>query len=387
MKKILFIPHTLSTGGGSEKVLALLINQLSQYYHITVIERLEDIYPYQLPENVTKLPSMSFTKECLLKSQQRNYLFNTLMRRLLSIMTYLFPTLVYKYFIKGSYDIEISFNYLYPSLLVAKSLNKKSKKIMWVHGSIEDLDYNQYTVLKRILYYLYYKMQGRAFDKANAIIPISNNTLFSIQKLYPQFADKISLINNGYDFSEIKIKSEVFQIEKSNIYRLISVGRLDENKNPLLQLKALKKLLNKDVKVELLMLGEGELNTAIEKEIQILELENHVKLLGYISNPYPYIKSANVLLISSFSEGFPTVAVEALALGIPVVSTQVGGVKEVIVDGLNGCIVSSYDENEYTEAIEKVINFSTDKKTIEQSVAHLTKENWTRNVIQLIESN
>ena len=66
MKKILIIPFTISTGGGSEKVLYTLIEELSKHYQIDLIERLEcSTHPYQLPDNVRKLKSMSFTDKYL----------------------------------------------------------------------------------------------------------------------------------------------------------------------------------------------------------------------------------------------------------------------------------------------------------------------------------
>ena len=137
MKKILIIPFTISTGGGSEKVLYTLIEELSKHYQIDLIERLEcSTHPYQLPDNVRKLKSMSFTDKYL-QTYKGNRFLGHIHRILLSLLIFIFPKWIYKYYIHSRhYDFEISFNYLYTSYLVAHSPNSSSKKnyvVPWFH--------------------------------------------------------------------------------------------------------------------------------------------------------------------------------------------------------------------------------------------------------------
>lgn len=386
MKHILFICHTISTGGGSEKVLSMLINELSQYYNITLIERLEDVkQPTSLPGKVNKLKSMSFT-DARLNFLGKKRIVGRIWRFLLSVFIMTMPGRVYRKYIKGTYDYEISFNYLYSSALIANSRNRNSKKIMWIHGSIEDLKYAQYQGIKKLKYYFLYKMQKRAFDKADKIIPISVNTYKSILGIYPQYASKIEIIYNGYNFNEIKLKSKMFPVLRSQRFRLITVGRLDKNKNVRLQIETVCSLLERNIlDIELYIVGQGEEKQLLEKMAGTF-LERNIFFLGYQSNPYPYIKASDVLLLTSFSEGFPTVLVEAMCLGIPVITAKVGGVEELVKTGLNGYCLENYSVKELSKGLLYILNdFKKVSNDIIQSVSSYTLNSWTENVKNLLD--
>lgn len=108
MKHILFICHTISTGGGSEKVLSMLINELSQYYNITLIERLEDVkQPASLPAEVNRLRSMSFTDACL-KSLGKNCAVGRIWRFLLSV----FIMIIQVWFTENILRVHMTMKYL-----------------------------------------------------------------------------------------------------------------------------------------------------------------------------------------------------------------------------------------------------------------------------------
>lgn len=381
MQKILIIPFTLSTGGGSEKVLHILIEELAKYYQIDLIERLEcSTCKYKLPTNVNKLKSMSYSDKYLQDNNQNQFVGH-IHRIMLSLMIFTFPRWTYKHYIKShNYDFEISFNYLYTSYLIANSPNPQSKKIMWFHGSINDLEWNNYTGFKRCIYRALFKMQKNALRKADHIVPISINTRKSIEKLFPSVISKISMINNGYNFQRIEVLSnESPSIPKKEKYRLISIGRLDQNKNVILQLQALSILKRKNIQVELIIIGEGHERIALTNFINNHQLTEDIILTGFLQNPYPLLKTSDCLLVSSFSEGFPTVIVEALYLGVPVITTPVGGTEELIKEGENGYI-SDYDPEVYAKQIECLLLSPINKQDIHESIKHLTVEQWTKTI-------
>ena len=377
MKKILIIPFTMSKGGGAEKVLCILLEELSKYYQIDLIERLEcSTLQYTLPTNVHKLKSMSFSDKYL-RENNKNRIWGYIHRVLLSIMIFIFPRAVYKYYIKFcNYDYEISFNYLYTSYLIANSPNSSSKKIMWIHSSIEDLNWRTYHGLKKYMIKALFKMQKNAFKKADHIVPIYKNTQRSIEKLFPTVKFKLTLINNGYNFEHITTLSNTpLSIPKNEKYRLISIGRLDKNKNTILQLKVLSLLIQKDFPAELIIVGEGSEKNNLELYIHNNNLSNNVILTGFQNNPYPLLKSSDCLLVSSYAEGFPTVIVEALCLGVPVITTPVGGTEELIQEGGNGYI-TNYNPETYAQYIEKLLLLPQHKQDIQNSVKHLTAQQW-----------
>ena len=376
MKRILFITHTISMGGGAEKVLDTLIRELSSEYHIDILEWLEDtISPFHInTSTVNHIGSIAWTDRKA-NSLKRNVKINQFKHKLHVLINAFFPKLTYRYHIKNKYDYEISFNYLYTSLLIANSSNKDSKKIMWIHSSLDDLN-NETRSLK---YRIYRWIQHRAFNKANAIVAISRMTHNSIAKFQPETENKIHDIYNGYDFNEIYSKSEELKIERGNKFRLISIGRLESRKNVALQIGALEFLRNKGINVELFILGIGEQESALKK---LSDNNSNIMFIGFKKNPYPYIKSSDCLIITSYNEGFPTVAVEAMALGKPVISTAVAGTEELIQPE-TGLIVD-WNVESVANGILTILKNSYDSEKIKNHVSPYTKQNWINNVKKLL---
>ena len=389
MKKILIICHTFSSGGGAEKVLSSFLQILNKSYKIDIIERLEGSIHMSnmLPSNVTKLKSMSYSNERL-KELHFSVRLGEIWRLLLSILIILYPRFVYKFFIKSKYDYEISFNYLYSSALIANSPNTNSYKIMWIHGSIDDLVYLKYSGVKRLKFYTLYYMQKQAFKKADKIIAISKNTFNSILELYPYFTKKTEIIYNGYNIMKFWVKSAAFKVPASSLgrIRLISIGRLDENKNIELQIDSLIYMLDNNLlDVELYIIGTGPLESYLKK-ISSKYLNQNIFFLGYVDNPYPYLKSADIFLLTSKSEGFPTVVVEALALGIPVVCTKVGGVEELLYDAINGYVVNS-DIYSISSSVLRLANKRCQNEVVKKTVQSYTLENWYNHISKILNEN
>lgn len=380
MKKILFVCHSASMGGGVGKVLDVLIDELRNEYEIDILERLEDLTaPFVHRRGVRKLCSMSYTTKYAIK-YGNNVLLNRMWRAVLPVLLLCVPRLMYRFYIKEIYDYEISFNYLYPSYLISKSPNRNSKKIMWFHGSIEDLDISGYTGKRRILYSFYYQMQKSALEKADCIVAISNRTAQSIQKLFPWFKQKISLIYNGYDLNRIREIGKSIT-DKRNSFKLIYVGRLDKNKNVGLQIRAIKELVKKgNIHIELFIVGEGDMERELKELAQAVSGKVH--FLGFITNPYIYINDADALILTSYSEGFPTVIVEAMALGKPVISTPVAGSDELITEE-TGCIVD-WRVDSVVEGILNMMSKKFDKEKIQQFVDQYTKERWGQVVKRML---
>ncbi len=118
---------------------------------------------------------------------------------------------------------------------------------------------------------------------------------------------------------------------------ILSVGRLDPEKNPLLAVEILVRLLEKEDRWRLAFCGDGPLQDDLERCVEHLGLADRVDLRGYV--PYEQgmrelYRGAHFLLLSSWTEGFPQVAVEAFAAGLPVVSTEVGGLPGTVPDAV-----------------------------------------------------
>lgn len=137
--------------------------------------------------------------------------------------------------------------------------------------------------------------------------------------------------------------------------QVITVARLIPIKGISYLIKAMTSV--KDAK--LLIIGDGSERRMLERLALKLGLGNNVSFIGWIDHGYlfwEYLQQSTVFVLPSLSEGCPRAIIEAMACGLPVVATKVGGVSEVIVDGVNGFFVPPRDEKALAEAIEKALS-------------------------------
>lgn len=140
---------------------------------------------------------------------------------------------------------------------------------------------------------------------------------------------KISMIGNPINKDDIIAKSSL-NSNIDNNYDIAFVGRLSVPKDPFLFLEVIKRLKQKKNNIQVCMIGSGELDHQVKQRSRELNLSENIDFLGFLENPYSVLKQSRLLLITSKWEGFGLVAVEALALGKPVVASKVGGLKDII---------------------------------------------------------
>lgn len=156
------------------------------------------------------------------------------------------------------------------------------------------------------------------------------------------FAKKSSVLYNVIDTDEIYTK--LSQDSNTYDYDLIYVGRLTYQKNPqrLLRLCARLKQDKPDLKVAIV--GTGELEEELKALSQELNLEDTVRFLGFQPNPIKMVAGSKAMILTSRWEGTPMCALEAMALGTPVVSTPSDGMKDLLTDGVSGYLTESDEQ-------------------------------------------
>ena len=184
------------------------------------------------------------------------------------------------------------------------------------------------------------------------IVAISKKTRESIEEVFPEYRSKLCTIYNGYNFEEIIEKSKESVDIEVNSNSICSVGRIEENKGSDRVLEVIRLLHKQDKKYHLYFIGTGTLEEELKRRVDQYGLRQYVHFLGYQKNPYKYLKDMKLLLSMSKQEGFPGVYVEALSLGIPFVSTDVGGGEELSQQGCFGKIINT-DE----QAVEEIIKY------------------------------
>jgi glycosyltransferase involved in cell wall biosynthesis len=144
---------------------------------------------------------------------------------------------------------------------------------------------------------------------------------------------------------------------------LAFVGRLAPQKDPLTLIDAVKRLF----KGILLVVGDGELRSQVESHITENHLEKRVKLLGQRSDIPQILAASDIFVLSSRWEGLPYTIIEAMMAGLPVVATKVGGVPELVEDGITGFLVPPRDPEALAQALQKLIDDPELRKTMGQA--------------------
>ena len=147
---------------------------------------------------------------------------------------------------------------------------------------------------------------------------------------------------------------------------VVAVGRLVWQKGFEFLIEAIKLLDDEKVKVRLLILGDGMQRRYLEQEITRHGISDMVKLSGFVRNPYPHMAKGDIFVCSSLSEGMSTAILEAMALRLPIVSTDHEfGAAEMIEHGVNGILVPIGDSRAMANAIRDIIE---DEKLAEKLV-------------------
>ena len=148
------------------------------------------------------------------------------------------------------------------------------------------------------------------------------------------------------------------QLDQQKEKVIITSGRLKKQKNHKLLIDSFALIASKFIDYKLLILGEGGLRNSLESLIEEYRLNDRVTLLGYVDNVKERLSRASVFVLSSLYEGMPNALIEAMALGLPCISTDCdgGGARYLINDGENGLLVPNNDVNALANAIDKILS-------------------------------
>ena len=165
--------------------------------------------------------------------------------------------------------------------------------------------------------------------------------------------NKIKIVHCGLESSFYNIPAEAIPNES----RLICVGRLCEQKGQLLLIEAAKNLHAQQIDFELILAGDGEMRAEIELLIVKYQLEDKVKITGWISSKEVrnYILASQILVLPSFAEGLPVVIMEAMSLRRPVISTYIAGIPELLIHGENGWLCVAGDVADLTRTMRQAL--------------------------------
>ena len=237
------------------------------------------------------------------------------------------------------------------SVMASLICGKKIKIISHIHGNHE----NMRRVNIKTLMFNYY---SKNFSK---IIWVSQSA-FKDYIFKDKIKGKSIILYNVINKKEI-INSIENDNNKYEIFDIIYLGRLTYAKNPERLIKIIRNIKVKGYNIKVAIVGTGELYGKIKKLINDFKLNGNVKLFGYVTNPYKILNDSKILVMTSRYEGTPMVALEAMALGKPIISTPTDGLKDIVRQNKNGFLSSN--NNELEDAIISLLK--DDKKLKEYS--------------------
>lgn len=348
-KKILFIDGPLE-GGGAERVLIDILRNIdySRYeVDLAVICRggvLMDEVPAEV--NVIELwPGYSWDYKLayrLSKWVRCNWLFSQKMNS---------PKL------RRDYDIEISFLEGMP-LKLGSLRTTEARKATWVHV---DLDNFRYEASQ-----FYPGEELDAYNKMDVVVNVSKDCEDAFCRRFPDCVAEKRVIYNPIDRQKIVRKADEYEVAKiNNILTIITVGRVAPQKKPERLLRVAKMAREAGLPVRFKWVGDGELRADMEALRDSMGLADTVEFTGFCRNPYPHIKAADIMMVTSDFEGFCLVICEAMCLGVPVISTRTAGPSEIIGDNEYG-VLTDLSAEALFKALKRRIDNPAERQTIAQ---------------------
>lgn len=342
MKKLLFVIHDLHHGG-AEKVLVNLVNNLNkEKYDITVMALFGGGVNEQfLSDDIH-----------LIVCHKKAIRGNSIIMKLFS------PESLFSHYIKGHYDLIISYLEGPSARIVSGCRDKNIKLISWIHVE-------QHTCQIACQSFRSYKEALKCYRKFDCTVCVSEYVKKDFTTLFP-LQNPVYVLYNTNETDQIRIQAE--EVVDDAVFsdrgiKLVGVGKLMPNKGFDKLARIHVRLIKEGYKIHTYILGEGSEKEKIEKIVKEAGCDNSFTLLGYKTNPYKYVKKCDIFVCASVSEGFSTAATEALILGVPVVTTRVSGMEEMLGENNEyGIVVNGTEENELYTGIKKLLDSEKELK-------------------------
>ena len=367
MKKILFIIPSLA-GGGAEKVLVNMVKHLDRHKYDITVQCLFDV---------------GVNKQYLASHVRYKYVFRKIIRGNIYLFKLFSPKFLFNHIIKENYDIVVSYFQSPTTRIVAGCPNSGIKLIQWVHNEFQDR--------KKIT--SCYRSDAECIElqkRYDVNVYVANTVKDIYLGTFPElrYGRENHVLYNVVESDVIRERSMDLMPEKAKVARkrtLVSVGRMVPQKSFDRLLRVVKRLKNEGFDFEMLLLGTGELEEKLKKQSRELQVEDTVSFLGYQTNPYKYVRNADLFVCSSLHEGFCTAVTESLIVGTPVITTMCSGMEELL--GLNqeyGIIVEN-NENALYEGIRRLLKDEAMLSAYTEKAAERGKQFSTEQAVTEIE--
>lgn len=339
MKRILYVFDNINYMSGAQKATFYQMECLRNQYAIDVLTLSKPDGTFEVPGHVLTLQklweetdtytysfrdTMLSKRPCLLKIKR--FLYVLAMR--LGCGEYFLEHFLYN---KIECDLEA-----YDIIIVVSEASKlkaligklkNPKKIQWIHTDYAAWsEFSEWTKMVT-------KKDPEVYKYFDTIVVLSEHCKEGILDKIPGIDNKVVVIPNLINIEDIRKKAaEKSQIEFPEVdYKFITVGRIDREKNFEGILEVCKRLRDDGISFCWFIVGDGPMKTAVEQRIKDYDLNENVKMIGRQENPYPIMKMSDYFVLFSTYEGTPVTIDECAVLGVGIIATSVGGIKEQLL--------------------------------------------------------
>lgn len=335
-KNVLFLIESLG-GGGAEKVLSTLIKYINrERFDITVcVISGGGIYEKEIAENVR-------VHRVLKSASSYSGLGKVWYRIKYQLIYHWLPTwLVYQLLIPKGNDVEVAFVEGFATRLLASSTNRQTRKIAWVHCDLQNQPWPISTGVFGSL-----KEEKCAYEKYDSVVCVSKQ-VESVMKEYYGLSNTMTIYNpiDVHGIRQLASQENEWEVDPSK-FNVISVGRLERVKGYDELIPIIGKVWDRCNDIHLWLVGEGTQVASLKGLVKKIGIEDCITFTGFVKNPYSLMSQMDLFVCSSRAEGFSLVIAEAMTLGVPVVSIDCAGPRELISKYGEGVLCDSYDELE-----------------------------------------
>ena len=341
--KVLVLHGHLSMGGEERVLLSVLKNLVELNYDVDLLitwnHGENNLFENEIPKKVNyKFLFDNYNgKNKLIKEIYRIRAKATYLKKVEKIIK------------ENKYDVIIDYS---SNLLKYNNFDIKVPVFAWIHFSLTFGEKLSADKIEK------YKKQYKKYDKILAICDTMRDEFVEILGMDK---NKVELVYNPIDLEAIRKKAENIDKKYENYLKqdyFLQVSRLTEQKQPEHLVDIYYKLKQRGIKEKLYFIGNGEKVELIKQKIKEYKLQNDVILLGQIENPYPFFKNAKLFVHTGKYEGLPTVLLESLALGTPVVAYDCPtGPKDILGKKSEyGKLIPLNDKDVFVEKVCELMN-------------------------------
>jgi glycosyltransferase involved in cell wall biosynthesis len=364
MKRVLFYLHFAKIGGAELVAMRYIKGLMQNGYTVDLLIDYDlgagNTVEYAIPEGVKfEYIKSRFVSSFIYKLRtlgKKYSLFKAVLYLAIFITDYLYYHAKVKNILyKNGYDYTITFFQFLPSYLTNYP---EAKHLIWLHGSINNF-FDGFTRF-------FIKSFGKKLNKYDCIVTIANEMRDEFRQFYPSILEsKVKVLYNPFPIQDIQDKSLDFRGVSKYEKELIggdyicTVSRLDESQKDISTLiYAYHDLYAKNnIRDKLYIIGDGPSKALLNKLIVDLNLSTQVLLIGEKTNPLIWMGHSKLFILSSKSEGLPTVVIEAMIVGTMVISSRCKtGPVEILENGLSGGLFDVGDINQLSSLINKSLS-------------------------------